>query len=61
MIETDKTTAKLCIVNQHLFSEAYLRELRTGKFPREAVDVCLQIIREWREAYPNLEDENLQL
>lgn len=58
MIETDKTTAKPCIFNQQLFSEAYLRELRTGKFPREAVEVCLQIIREWREAYPDLEDGN---
>src|SRR5258706_2979957 len=58
MIETDKTTARLCIVNQQLFSEAYLRELRTGKFPHEAVEVCRQIIREWREAYPNFEDGN---
>ena len=58
MIETDKITTRRCIINQQLFSEAYLRELRTGKFPREAVEVCLQIIREWREAYPDLEDGN---
>ena len=35
-----------------------MRELRAGKFPRDTVDVCLQIIREWREAYPDLEDGN---
>jgi hypothetical protein len=58
MIETDKITTKRSIINQQLFSEAYLRELRAGKFPHDAVDVCLQIIREWREAYPDLEDGN---
>ena len=58
MVEADKFTSKRWIINQQLFSEAYLRELRTGKFPQDAVDVSLQIIREWREAYPNLEDEN---
>ena len=59
MIETDKITTKRDIINQQLFSEAYLRELYAGKFPHEAVEVCRQIIREWREAYPNLEDGNL--
>jgi hypothetical protein len=59
MIEMDKITTKRSIINQQLFSEAYLRELRTGKFPQDAVEVCRQIIREWREAYPNLEDRNL--
>ena len=59
MIGTDKITAKRGIINQQLFSEAYLRELYTGKFSHEAVEVCRQIIREWREAYPNLEDGNL--
>ncbi len=59
MIEADKVTNKRSIINQQLFSEAYLRELRAGKLPQEAVKVCLMIIREWREAYPNLEDGNL--
>ncbi len=59
MIETDKITTKRSIINQQLFSEAYLRELCAGKFSHEAVEVCRQIIREWREAYPNLEDGNL--
>ncbi len=58
MIEIEKFTTKRCIINQQLFSEVYLRELRTGKFPHDAVSVCLQIIREWREAYPDLKDEN---
>jgi hypothetical protein len=58
IIDADKVTTKRRILNQHLFSEAYLRELRTGKFPHDAVEVCRQIIREWREAYPNFDDEN---
>jgi hypothetical protein len=58
MIEADTVTTKRCIINQQLFSEAYLRELCAGKFPHEAVEVCRQIIREWREAYPNLETQN---
>src|SRR6266849_7808754 len=58
MIEADKVTTKRFISNQQLFSEAYLRELRAGKFPHDAIDVSLQIIREWREAYPDLEYEN---
>src|SRR3989442_1106144 len=58
MIEAVKMKAKRSIINQQLFSEAYLRELISGKFPHDAVDVCLQIIREWREAYPDLQDEN---
>ena len=59
MIEANKTTTKRCVINQQLFSESYLRELYAGKFTHQAVEVCRQIIREWREAYPNLEDENL--
>jgi hypothetical protein len=59
MIEIDKITSKRSIINQQLFSEAYLRELCSGKISLDAVDVSLQIIREWREAYPRLEDRNL--
>src|SRR6266496_6483708 len=58
MIEADRVTTKRIICNQQLFSEAYLRELRAGKFPHDAIDVSLQIIREWREAYPDLEVGN---
>lgn len=58
MIEADKVTAKRCVINQQLFSEAYLRELRARKISHEAAEVCRQIICEWREAFPNLEDEN---
>jgi hypothetical protein len=58
MIETEKITVKRSTINQQLFSEAYLRELRLGKFSLDAVNVCLQIIREWREAYPSLEDRD---
>ncbi len=58
MLGTDKITTKRSIINQQLFSEAYLRELCSGKFSLDAANVCLQIIREWREAYPNLEDGN---
>jgi hypothetical protein len=58
MIEADRVTTKRIISNQQLFSEAYLRELRAGKFPHDAIEVSLQIIREWREAYPDLEYEN---
>jgi hypothetical protein len=59
MIETDKIISKRSIINQQLFSEAYLRELCSGKFSFDAAEVCLQIIREWREAYPSLEDGHL--
>jgi hypothetical protein len=58
MIEADRVTSKRFISNQQLFSETYLRELRIGKFPHDAVNVCMQIICEWREVYPDLEDEN---
>jgi hypothetical protein len=58
MIEADRITTKRFISNQQLFSEAYLRELRAGKYPHDAIDVSLQIIREWREAYPDLEAGN---
>ncbi len=58
MIEADRVTSKRFISNQQLFSETYLRELRIGKFPHDAVNVCMQILREWREAYPDLKDEN---
>jgi hypothetical protein len=58
MIEAVKMKTKRSIINQQLFSEAYLRELSSGKFLHDAVDVCLQILREWREAYPDLKDEN---
>ncbi len=49
MIETVKMKTKRSIINQQLLSEAYLRELISGKFPQD---------REWREAYPDLKDEN---
>lgn len=58
MIEAVTMKTKRSIINQQLFSETYMRELISGKFPYDAVDVCLQILREWREAYPDLKDEN---
>lgn len=58
MIEADRVTTKRIMSNQQLFSEAYLRELRAGMFPHDAIDVSLQIIREWREAYSDLEVGN---
>lgn len=59
MIETDKIITKRSIINQQLFSEAYLRELGSEKFSHDAIDVSLQRIREWHEAYSILEDRNL--
>jgi hypothetical protein len=58
MIEAVKMKTKRSIINQQLFSEAFLRELISGKVLHHAVDVCLPILRVWREAYPDLKDEN---
>lgn len=42
------------IQNQQLFSEAYVREVRTHAASREAVSACQQTVREWREEYADL-------
>lgn len=42
-------------VNQQLFAEAYIDELRDAKMAADVVDACQQTIREWREESPTLE------
>ena len=46
------------VINQQLFSEVYLQELRTGKFSVSSVSACYQTIREWREEYLDLNDQD---
>jgi len=43
------------ILNQQLFAEAYLRDLREGKSSVDIVDACRQTIREWRGEYRELD------
>ena len=43
------------ILNQQLFAEAYLRELRATKASMEAIRAAHQTIRDWREHYTNLD------
>src|SRR6266516_6277041 len=45
------------IINRQLFSEAYLQERRAEKFSHETMGAEKQTMREWREAYPDLEDD----
>ncbi|HEU5374047.1 MAG TPA: hypothetical protein VFV38_01280 [Ktedonobacteraceae bacterium] len=43
--------------NHQLFSQAYLRERRGESFSHDTVGAEKQTMREWREAYPHLEDD----
>jgi len=55
-------TATRQVINQQLFSETYLQELRTGKLPIDSINACRQTMREWRTEYPDLENyKSLQL
>lgn len=45
------------ILNHHLFSEAYLQELRNTPLAPDMPAAAQQTIREWREEYPNLASE----
>lgn len=43
------------MVNQQLFAEAYLRDLREATSSVDTVDACRQTIREWRSEYRELD------
>ena len=45
------------IINRQLFSEAYLQERRAEKFSHDTISAEKQTIREWREAYLDLNDD----
>src|SRR2546425_3971754 len=45
------------MINCQLFSEAYLQERRAEKFSHDTIGAEKQTMREWREAYPHLEDD----
>jgi hypothetical protein len=45
------------MINRQLFSGAYLQERREEKFSHDTIGAEKQTMREWREAYPQLEDD----
>ena len=47
----------LPLINRQLFSQAYLQERRVENFSQDTISAEKQTMREWREAYPHLEDD----
>lgn len=47
----------LPLINRQLFSQAYLQERRGENFSHDTIRAEKQTVREWREAYPHLEDD----
>jgi len=60
MIKTEKLQAVIQhVTNQQLFSETYLKELRREKVPVDDIHACCQTITEWREEYPDLDNDSI--